>query len=82
MQQHDASTRACRYCGGRLETRAGIEPLIVSEREAARLLGLDKSTLRRRRKSGDGPPAIWVTDRRLGYRLADLRAWLAARPEA
>ena len=66
----------------RSETRACDEPLVLSEREAARRLSLSPAQLRRLREAGTGPRAIWLSHRRLGYRLADLRAWLAARPEA
>jgi predicted DNA-binding transcriptional regulator AlpA len=81
MPQHDASTRACRHCG-RSDARAEVEPLVVSERQAAMLISLSPSKLRDLRDRGLAPPAIWLSERRLGYRLADVRAWLAARPPA
>ncbi len=36
-------------------------------------------TLTRRRKKGDGPPFINLSAHRIGYRMGDVRAWLAAR---
>jgi len=82
QRQHDVPARACRYCGGRPEPRAELEPLVISERQAARLLSLSPSKLRELRGRGLAPPAVWLSERRLGYRLADLRAWLAERPNA
>jgi hypothetical protein len=53
-----------------------VMPLAVSEREAARLIGVTPRTLYARRGDGSGPP--W---RRLGgrilYPIDGLRAWLA-----
>jgi hypothetical protein len=57
-------------------------PIIVSERAAAAALSLSPSQLRKMRTEGKAPPAIWLSDRRLGYRWRDLLAWADAQPAA
>lgn len=49
--------------------------LILKEREAARALSLSVALLRRLRAAGKGPRVVWLSTRRLGYRLRDLEAW-------
>ena len=55
---------------------------VVSERDAAGLLGLSQSHLRRLRYAGQAPHHVHLGERRIGYRLADLRIWLDARTAA
>ena len=50
----------------------------LNEGEAAWLLRVSARTLQRGRKGNFGPPFVRVGERRLLYRLADLRAWAAA----
>ncbi len=57
------------------------DELIVTEAEAAKMLRLSPRTLQRLRYEGDGPPVIRLTDRRIGYRRADLDAWTQTRTE-
>jgi predicted DNA-binding transcriptional regulator AlpA len=52
---------------------------IVSENFAADYLGISRDTLRRRRGTGDGPRRIQLSERRIGYRICDLDAWLEKR---
>ena len=47
--------------------------------EAAEELRLSKRTLERMRVNGDGPKYVRLGSRRIGYRIADLRDWLASR---
>lgn len=65
-----------------LKKSTTIAPLVVSERDAARLVGLSPSSLRRQRNEGTGPRAIWLSDRKLGYRMTELEAWVDSRPTA
>lgn len=59
-----------------------VTPIVLSEREAAQLISLSPSQLRRLRNEGKGPRSFWLTDRRLGYRVAEIEIWLANRPAA
>jgi len=45
---------------------------VVSEREAARLLGVGHDTLRRMVARGEGPKKIRISSGRVGYRIADI----------
>jgi predicted DNA-binding transcriptional regulator AlpA len=54
---------------------------VVSPREAAAILSLSTVTLQRKRNDGSGPPFVRLGERRVGYRLTDLEAWLASRIE-
>ena len=50
---------------------------VISEEDAAAILGLSLATLRRCRMAGTGPQPVRLSTRRIGYRIATLRAWLA-----
>ena len=52
---------------------------LCSEPEAATLLGIAYTTLRRMRLRGDGPPFVVLGSRLVRYRRCDLEEWLAAR---
>jgi predicted DNA-binding transcriptional regulator AlpA len=54
---------------------------ILTPRGAAEYLGgiLSEAALQRYRSEGGGPKFIKIGKRRVGYRLADLQAWLDAR---
>ncbi len=52
---------------------------VVSEREAAVRLALGRRTLQDLRLKGGGPAYIQLGRRRVGYAVADLEAWAAAR---
>jgi predicted DNA-binding transcriptional regulator AlpA len=47
--------------------------------EAAEWLRCSTRTLQRLLETGSGPPVIRLSERRLIFRLSDLRAWLAQR---
>ena len=52
---------------------------VVSEPTAAGILGISPDTLRRLSQRGQGPRRIKISERRIGYRLADVLAWLKQR---
>ena len=52
---------------------------LVTKRDVARMAGIGLSTLDRIRDRGEGPPEIQLSPRRVGFRLAIVEAWLAAR---
>jgi predicted DNA-binding transcriptional regulator AlpA len=52
---------------------------VVPRKVAAGLLGLSESTLDRLGRQGDGPAAVRLSARRVGFRLSDLAAWAASR---
>jgi predicted DNA-binding transcriptional regulator AlpA len=54
---------------------------VVSEAQAAKILGYSKDTLRREFRAGRAPPRVRLSDRRIGYRLSVLYAFLEARTE-
>jgi predicted DNA-binding transcriptional regulator AlpA len=49
---------------------------VITEREAAAACGIHISTLRRAVAAGKGPAIVRLSERRIGYRIRDLRAWL------
>lgn len=55
---------------------------VISERQAAAVLGLSTATMERLRATGTGPRAVRLTERRLGYRVCDLAAWIEERASA
>ncbi len=56
------------------------DPLaVVTETEAAKLLKLAIVTVRRMRWAGTGPRYVRLSQKRIGYRVADISAWLDAR---
>jgi predicted DNA-binding transcriptional regulator AlpA len=54
---------------------------IISEKEAAEACGISVATLRRTVAAGKGPSVIRLSERRIGYRLRDLRIWLDSNAE-
>ena len=52
---------------------------VVPRKTAAALVGLSESTFDRVCRQGDGPPAVRLSARRVGFRLSDLMAWIADR---
>lgn len=53
--------------------------LVVSEVEAASMLGLAPRTLQGKRLDGSGPPYVQLCGKRIGYAIADLQIWIASR---
>ena len=58
------------------------EQIIVNERHAAELVSLSHQQFRRLCAAGYGPRAVWVSERRKGFLVSDLKAWAAALPTA
>jgi predicted DNA-binding transcriptional regulator AlpA len=52
---------------------------VVDEKTAAEFVGLAAITLERARKAGTGPRHVRLSERRIGYRVCDLVAWLDTR---
>ncbi len=55
---------------------------ILSAQQAADLFGVSVATFRRQYWAGKTPPALRVSDRRLGWRVKDLLEHLAKRADA
>jgi predicted DNA-binding transcriptional regulator AlpA len=58
---------------------AAADPEHLTLNETAEWLRCSTRTLQRLLETGSGPPVIRLSERRLIFRLADLRAWLAQR---
>ena len=54
---------------------------VLTVAEASKLLTVSVPVMERWRRAGTGPRFIRLSVRRVGYRLADLRAWMAERAE-
>jgi predicted DNA-binding transcriptional regulator AlpA len=52
---------------------------VVDEQTAIMLTGVSPRTWDRLRARGEAPTATKLSERRIGYRIADLKAWLDAR---
>jgi predicted DNA-binding transcriptional regulator AlpA len=52
---------------------------VMREGPAAEYCGVSSRTLQRWRANGDGPPFVRLTGTIVGYRVADLDAFLSAR---
>jgi predicted DNA-binding transcriptional regulator AlpA len=52
---------------------------VVDEKTAAELVGVSLRTWDRMRARGETPPFTKLSERRIGYRLIDLKQWLDAR---
>jgi predicted DNA-binding transcriptional regulator AlpA len=52
---------------------------VVDEPTAISLVGLSRDTWDRLRARGEAPPVTKISERRIGYRLIDLKVWLDAR---
>lgn len=53
--------------------------VVLTHSEAARLLRLSTRSLDRMVETGEAPPRIHLTSRRIGYWKRDVLAWLQAR---
>jgi predicted DNA-binding transcriptional regulator AlpA len=51
---------------------------VVTEKQAAQACGISVATLRRAVAKGTGPAVVRLSERRIAYRIRDLRAWLDA----
>ncbi len=54
---------------------------VLTAASAAELLTVSIPVMERWRREGTGPRFIRLSARRVGYRVADLRAWMADRSE-
>jgi predicted DNA-binding transcriptional regulator AlpA len=54
---------------------------VVSEAEAAEIIGYSKHTLRREFRAGRAPARVRLSDRRIGYRLSAIYACREAHTE-
>jgi predicted DNA-binding transcriptional regulator AlpA len=54
---------------------------VVSEAQAAEIIGYSKDTLRREFRAGRAPARVRLSARRIGYRLSTIYAFLEARSE-
>jgi predicted DNA-binding transcriptional regulator AlpA len=52
---------------------------VISEAQAAHVLGVSSDTLRRLSARGEGPKRLKLSPRRVGYLLSDCLEWLRAR---
>ena len=52
---------------------------VISRAEATKLAGVSPATWDRIEKAGRGPRRTLISERRVGYRLKDVLAWLDAR---
>jgi predicted DNA-binding transcriptional regulator AlpA len=55
---------------------------ILSAAQTAQFIGLSRPTLNRMRRAGKLPPAIQISERRIGWRVRDLVEHLKAQPLA
>jgi predicted DNA-binding transcriptional regulator AlpA len=55
---------------------------VIDEKKAADLGGISVDTLRRMSARGEGPRRIKLSPRRVGYRMAEVLAWLKAQSGA
>jgi predicted DNA-binding transcriptional regulator AlpA len=49
---------------------------VISEQQAANMLGVHPATMRRHRQVGTGPKTVILSTRRVGYRLNAIETWL------
>jgi predicted DNA-binding transcriptional regulator AlpA len=54
---------------------------VVTRAEAQRICSLSPDTWERLERRGETPPITRLSERRIGYRVVDLREWLDARRE-
>jgi predicted DNA-binding transcriptional regulator AlpA len=54
---------------------------VVSEKEAAKIIGYSKDTLRREFRAGRAPARVRLSGRRIGYRLSAIYAFLESHTE-
>jgi predicted DNA-binding transcriptional regulator AlpA len=54
---------------------------VLDEQTAIELVGVSPRTWDRMRARGETPPVTKISDRRIGYRVVDLKKWLDGRRE-
>lgn len=58
-----------------------MEKQFVSPVEAVKIVGLSRTTIWRLESEGGFPPKVRLSPGRVGYRMADIQAWIDARME-
>jgi predicted DNA-binding transcriptional regulator AlpA len=53
------------------------DDVLLSRQQLSKLLGISLQTAKRLK--ADGPPEVLISRRRIGYRVKDVRAWIASR---
>lgn len=61
-----------------MSTKPEVERIVVSEAEAAQMIGVSLRTMRHMRCDGNGPPHIRLSQRRIGYVVTILKKWVIA----
>lgn len=61
---------------------AKSDDAVITRVEAAELIGISPDTLDRMSARREGPPRVRISDRRVGYRMRELRKWIGDRVEA
>ena len=64
----------------RKTTTLPIAAPVLRPAYAAKYCGLSEATFARMRGDGNGPEFVQLNMKAIGYRVADLDAWLASRP--
>lgn len=64
---------------GIIQRPAQAQAILLSEKEAARILGFSHRTLQAWRVQGGGPQFVRVSSRCVRYRREDLEAWITER---
>lgn len=67
-----------------------VDERVISEAKLAELLGMHLQHARRQRRLDAEygtpghrlPQPIWISERRVGYRMRDIRTWLDTRPSS
>lgn len=60
-------------------SKAPATPMLLTEKEAAKILGFSIRTLQKWRGNGGGPRFVHVSARAIRYRRADLEQWIEGR---
>ena len=60
-------------------SREPSTPMLLTEKEAAKILGFSIRTLQKWRTQGAGPCFVRVSARAIRYRRADLEQWIEGR---
>ena len=55
------------------------QPILLTEKEVAKMLGFSTRTLQKWRLTGEGPVFIKATQRAIRYRKDDIQAWIQKR---
>ena len=56
-----------------------VQQELVTERDAAKFLGVSQIFLRKRRHEGGGPAFVRIGSRNVRYRVCDLQRWVDER---